>query len=132
MRNNKSTCTPQDPDHSIKIKIEKTKEWLARLTSVVANGSALTQKVKSYLKKRPIKEVLHQCSMHLDTLSKRLRTNKSNRNCLRNNKLHHFNVKSFYGKLRYGESGGISNPPPDDAVNNCWGRLFGDNSEHNK
>ena len=47
-------------------------------------------------------------------------------------KHHWFNVKLFYSKLQYEDSGGIINPPPDDAENNYRGGIFGDKSKHNK
>ena len=72
------------------------------------------------------------CRMYLTALSKILRTKNSNRNRYHNHKLHYFNVKPFYSKLRCGDSGGISNPPPDDAVKNYWGGLLVDKAEHNK
>ena len=63
-------ATPWDPNHAIKTNIEKTRKWIDRLTVVVANGNELAQKVNSYMRKRPIQEVINQCIMRLSDLSK--------------------------------------------------------------
>ena len=48
----KAKEAPRDPDHGIKTKIEITRKWISRLTAIEKNGGKLTQKVKSYLRKR--------------------------------------------------------------------------------
>ena len=50
----KVEASPQDPDHAIKINIQKIMKWLAQLIAVVSNGSALNQKFKLYPRKQPI------------------------------------------------------------------------------
>ena len=64
-------------------------------------------------------------------MCKGIRTRNSASNRFRNNKLRFFNVKALYYKLWFGDSGGVSNPPPDDAVQKYWGGLFGDRAKHN-
>ena len=89
--------TPRDPNHSIKIKIEKTRKGIAQLVAAVVNGISLAQNAKSYLQKLSIQEVLQKCIMCLATRSKCLRTKNANRNRYRDS------------KLRYEDSGGIIN-----------------------
>ena len=120
----KVDTTLWDPSHVKKGKIENMRKWLARIRVVVANGSSLTQKFKSYLRKRPIQEVPQQCKISLAALSKRLRTNKFRRNRHCNNKLHRFNTKLFYSKLSYGDCVGIRKTPPDDAAKKFWGGVL--------
>ena len=128
---NKPVAEPtKDPDARIKTQIERTRKWLARLTSV-AKGSKMTHKVKSILKKRTVQAAIQSYRMRLAAMCKTLRTKQNNRNRFRNNKLHRFKVKSLYSKFRYGESAGITSPPTADAVKNYWGGLFGDKKDHN-
>ena len=122
---------PRDPDHGIKTQIKKTRKWIARLTAIEKNGGKLTQKVKSYLRKRSLQAVLQQYRMRLAAMCKGMKTRNSVRNRFRNNKLHCFNVKALYYKLWFGDSGGVSNPPPDEAVKKYLGCLFGDRAKHN-
>ena len=84
----------KDPDEPIKKKIDKTRKWIGRL-SAVKQGSKLTKKVKTYLKKDTADITLTKLKMKLAALTKKLRTQtvkisrSHNNHCLKATQKHY-------------------------------------------
>ena len=125
----KDQPTPRDPDHALKVKIERTRQWIGRLTAAIASKT-ISSKVKALLQGKEVQTVLTTYKMRLATQCKNLRTKLSRRKCFNNNKIHRFKVKALYHQMRHGENPGVKSPPTEEEVRKYWGDLLGTTKEH--
>ena len=119
-----------DPDGIIKMKIEKVRKWIGKLTMAKRNGSL--NKVKHILKGQSIHTKLQANKMRLAALTKKLRTKKSTRERYKNNKLHRHNQQAFYSTMRSGGEGvgQVIDPPPEGELKEFWENLYSDKGGH--
>ena len=119
-----------DPDGIIKMKIEKVRKWIGKLTMAKRNGSL--NKVKHILKGQSIHTKLQANKMRLAALTKKLRTKKSTRERYKNNKLHRHNQQAFYSTMRSGGEGvgQVIDPPPEEELKDFWENLYSDKGGH--
>ena len=92
----------------------------------------LTPKVKKYLGKETADVVSHQLKMKLAALCKKKRTRIANRSRFKANKLHNYNQKAYFSKLRNGDEKVVEKPPSVEGIQKYWGGLFGNQAKHNK
>ena len=126
------TNKDSDPTQTyINLKIEKIRKCIGRLTAASKSG-IMTKKVKSLCKDKTTESTLVTYRMRLAAICKSARTKKSQRNRFQNNKMYRHNQKAFYTKLRFGNTAGIANPPPEEEIKKFWGDLFGNKASHNE